>query len=80
MLNLESAFNKNKPSNYQTSTEFYKKEEVNYDSPKIHIDDSKKDLKDIAAASRTKSNFYSKVEGNSMEGEEKIEDPYAPKM
>jgi hypothetical protein len=87
MLNLESAFNKNKNMAYQTSTEFYNpkkgEERENYDSPKINIEKSEEiKFKKEVSSHKTKTNFYSKPEVNTShhEGEEKVDDPYGPKM
>jgi hypothetical protein len=84
MLNLDSA-PKSKDVQYQTSSNFYhhKEKEINIkESHNMNTEDVGKPKENVF--SKTKNNFHTKVDSNlsmdHVEGEDKNDDPHAPKM
>lgn len=85
MLNLDNNVpSKVKEVQYQTSSNFYhhkEKDNLLKETQNINTDEA---LKKENLFSKTKNNFHSKLESNisieNMEGEERHDDPHAPKM
>jgi hypothetical protein len=87
MLNLDNATSgKVKEIQYQTSSNFFQnkeKDNILKESHNMNTDDVIQGKKENIF-SKTKNNFHSKIESNmsleNVDGEEKYDDPYGPKM
>lgn len=85
MLNLDNVPSKVKEVQYQTSSNFYHhKEKDNILKESQNLNSEELNNKKENNFSKTKNNFYNKIETNlsieKLDGEEKVETPNAPKM